>query len=74
MYFFHRKETQVSPKIVFRGAVTRRREQRWRKAVSPGSGVESRARHRLCHGGKPRPSYSLPAPGRFYEGEDGTLQ
>ena len=65
MYFFHRKQTQVSPKIVFRGAGTRRREQRRRKAASPGSGFESRDRYRLCHGGEARPSYSLPAPGRF---------
>ena len=65
MYFFHRKQTQVSPKIVFRGAGTRRREQRRRKAASPGSGSESRDMYRLCHRGEARPSYSLPAPGRF---------
>ena len=51
MCFFHRIQTQVVPKIVFRGAGTRRREQPRRKAASPGSGFESRDIYRLCDGG-----------------------
>ena len=51
MCFFHRKQTQVGPKIVFRGAGTRRREQPRRKAANPGSGFESRDIYRLCDGG-----------------------